>query len=511
MDRASPYEEEPMAEAVTTPTPAGGSDARRRLEGSVPSTASSLDGRRFTFRTALPGLALMAGDYISIGADRLGHVHSVEVASVDVTQVDLREAPARGTVQLARGEGILLDGLDSTFHEQPFVGAEPQVVADWIERTRPPRAILDVGILTREPSVRFPLDAGGFDRHTFFCGQSGSGKTYALGTVLERLLTETTLRIVVLDPNSDFVRLGEVRDDVPGDVAERYRAAAASIAVRGGQEGGPARLHVNFRDSAADEQAAILKLDPIRDATEYAALADLVDSDTLLGAGSVGGLVESLQSSDDTALRSLGMRLRNLGIHRWRIWSEHDTGSVQELVGPRGPRCVVVDLGSLGTPGEQAVAAESVLASLWRHRAAREPVLIVIDEAHNVCPRIPGDAVTTLATELAARIAAEGRKFGLYLLISTQRPQRVNELVVSQCDNLVLMRMNAAGDLAYLADTLSFAPAPMLERATEFRQGEALVAGKIASHATFVRFGPRIAEEGGSDVPTTWTAGGPPS
>ena len=80
----------------------------------------------------------------------------------------------------------------------------------------------------------------------------------------------------------------------------------------------------------------------------------------------------------------------------------------------------------------------------------------------------------------------------------------MNELVVSQCDNLVLMRMNAAADLAYLGDTLSFAPRPLLEGAMEFRQGESLIAGKIASHATFVRFGPRIAEEGGSDVPTSW-------
>ena len=61
--------------------------------------------------------------------------------------------------------------------------------------------------LLLEPGVRFSLDAGGFDRHTFFCGQSGSGKTYALGTALERLLLETTLRLVVLDPNLDFVRL----------------------------------------------------------------------------------------------------------------------------------------------------------------------------------------------------------------------------------------------------------------------------------------------------------------
>jgi hypothetical protein len=69
------------------------------------------------------------------------------------------------------------------------------------------------------------------------------------------------------------------------------------------------------------------------------------------------------------------------------------------------------------------------------------------------------------------------------------------------------MRMNAAGDLAYIADALSFAPRPLLERSTAFRQGESLVAGTISSHPAFVRFGPRLAEEGGSDVPVMWASG----
>ena len=183
--------------------------------------------------------------------------------------------------------------------------------------------------------------------------------------------------------------------------------------------------------------------------------------------------------------------MRNLGLHRWPVWSVEDPGSLQDLVAPGGPRALIVDLGSLDSAAEKAIAAEAVLAALWRRRAEREPVLIVIDEAHNVCPREPGDEVTALATEHAARIAAEGRKFGLYLLVSTQRPHRVNDLVVSQCDNLVLMRMTSVGDLGYVADTLSFAPPALLQEATSFRMGESLVAGKIASHPAFVRFGPR--------------------
>ena len=57
--------------------------------------------------------------------------------------------------------------------------------------------------------------------------------------------------------------------------------------------------------------------------------------------------------------------------------------------------------------------AAAVLGDLWRRRHERKPVLIVIDEAHNVCPADPPDQLTAQAAGHAIRIAAEGRKFGL--------------------------------------------------------------------------------------------------
>ena len=132
------------------------------------------------------------------------------------------------------------------------------------------------------------------------------------------------------------------------------------------------------------------------------------------------------------------------------MWARADGGSSLDALEDPAVRCLVVDLGSLATYDERALVAGAVLERLWRLRARREPVLIVIDEAHNVCPAAPADPLTALATETAVRIAAEGRKFGLYLLTSTQRPQKAHPNVVSQCDNLVLMRMNSAADLAYL-------------------------------------------------------------
>jgi uncharacterized protein len=200
----------------------------------------------------------------------------------------------------------------------------------------------------------------------------------------------------------------------------------------------------------------------------------------------------------------LALRARSLGVAGLGVWARAEAGSVLEVLHDHSTRGVVVDLGSLPLRDEQALVASAVLGELWRRREERNPVLVVIDEAHNVCPARPEDQLTALATDLVVRIAAEGRKFGLYLLVSTQRPQKVHENVVSQCDNLVLMRLNSAGDAAFTQAVFSFVAPSLIEQAATFRLGEALIAGKIAPHPVLTRFGARVAEEGGSDVPATW-------
>ena len=92
---------------------------------------------------------------------------------------------------------------------------------------------LDIGELVHAPGVPAILDSGGLNRHTFMCGQSGAGKTYALGLLLERVLSETTLRVVILDPNSDHVALKRLREDADPVRAARY-ALPLTLAIIGG-------------------------------------------------------------------------------------------------------------------------------------------------------------------------------------------------------------------------------------------------------------------------------------
>ncbi|HEY6760671.1 MAG TPA: ATP-binding protein [Baekduia sp.] len=486
---------------------------RAEIEGSVLPLATSVDGRRFTFQAAIDGLALRLGGYAMLEGDgeaSLAQVRSLALAEVDAGEVALPAERAdeanvhtRLPIRLARGEGVLLERGAPPFHDRLARPATSAEVSAWLEATAPRRAQLAVGDLSLVDDAPLHLDAGGFDRHTFLCGQSGSGKSYALGLVLEQLLLETDLRIVILDPNSDFARLPQVRDGIDPRTAERWDRLTGGIAVRSATSGGDARLRLRFAELGPETQGALLRLDAVADREEYAELAGALAHER------PESLAE-LASADRLEARRLRLRIQNLGVENWGVWARQDAGSVLGALDDPDVRCLVVDLGSLPTRDEQALVAESVLRGLWDRRLDRRPVLVVVDEAHNVCPSLPGDPLTALATEHAIRIAGEGRKFGIYMLVATQRPQKVHENVISQCDNLILMRLNSAADSDFIGERLGFAPPALIGLATDFGLGEALVAGKLASHPAVMRFGARVACEGGGDVDAGWTRPGRP-
>jgi uncharacterized protein DUF87 len=204
----------------------------------------------------------------------------------------------------AEGEGRVLSGDGSSFHDATVRPATPDEVRDHLEDTAPRRARLETGELLLAPGVPLSLDAGGFGRHTFLCGQSGSGKTYSLGVVLEQLLLETDLQLVVLDPNSDFARLGELQPDAEAAQAARYSEATRSLSVRRAGDG----LALLLAELEPEAQAAVLRLDPIADHEEYAELLALTDGGEALSLERL----EDVERKGEAGRRLIG-RARNGG------------------------------------------------------------------------------------------------------------------------------------------------------------------------------------------------------
>ncbi|RXR27161.1 ATP-binding protein [Oerskovia turbata] len=378
------------------------------------------------------------------------------------------------------------------------------------------RATLRIGELHHSRGkVDALLQPHRFNRHTFLCGQSGSGKTYALGVLLEQLLIDTDLPMVILDPNSDFVRISELLESASPDDAARLRGLDVRV-LRNDGDHHPVTARLTAMEAAS--QAAVLQLDPLTDRGEYNTFLRMLESaigpdgmveearaamkETGPAAGAVldpHTIATALRDTGESDALALAQRVENLGVLDWDVWAGVGQ-SVSEVL-DEGPRAVVVDLGSLHTHEEQLAVSLALLDHLWAGRAERKPRLIVIDEAHNVVSAEPATQLQRLTTERVVQIAAEGRKFGLWLLLSTQRPSKIHPNVLSQCDNVIVMRMSSPADLAELEAVYGFAPPELLAATPFFRQGEALVAGGFVPAPAIIQMGARRTVEGGSDVP----------
>ncbi|TQM62915.1 ATP-binding protein [Humibacillus xanthopallidus] len=353
---------------------------------------------------------------------------------------------------------------------------------------------LHLGRLADHDEVGVALIPKRLNRHTFWCGQSGSGKTYALGVLLERILVNTRLPMVIFDPNSDFVRLGETTAGAdPESVAALGDREV--VVLRPGDETSP--LHVLFKEMTPRARAAVLRLDPVVDRAEYNALLGLMEDLDAVETPDIVGHLLSLGDPDATAL---AQRLQNLGVLEWRTTWAYGAESATSVVARR-PAATVLDLGGYDRNEEQLTVTLAVLDDLWARRTERRPLLLVIDEAHNLCPPDPETPLGVAVRDRLIQIAAEGRKYGLWLLLSTQRPSKVHQGIVSQCDNLTLMRMNSRDDLEQLGSIFGFVPRGLLAQAARFRQGEALVAGGFVPMPSIVRVRGRVTPEGGIDVP----------
>jgi uncharacterized protein len=430
-------------------------------------------------------------------------------------EITVTAARVRPVLRTLVGSGVVLGALDADgfervprvtpFGERFVRPALPDELATIVSTLGGSDASIAVGSLRDAPEVDARLISKGFARHTFMCGQSGSGKTYTTGVLFERLLSETSLPIVILDPNSDHIGLGELVDpDDRSDDAERLRHAAAGVRVaRARGLEASFVLCADFSDLGLDHQALLLRLHPVDDADEFDALRRITAS--LPEPYSVGDVVEAamVAFAGDTLAARVARRITNLRIAEWDVWRREGESSLARM-GLRNERCVVLDLGSLARPDERTIVALAVLGNRWAQRRDRHPALIAIDEAHNVLPAATDDPLLRATAELGVLIAGEGRKFGLHLFVATQRPSKVHPNVVSQCDNLVLMRMNGAGDVEDLGALFSHVPEAMIRSSTGFGLGQALFAGPIAPVPMVVQVTSRRTPEGGADVPTDW-------
>ena len=105
------------------------------------------------------------------------------------------------------------------------------------------------------------------------------------------------------------------------------------------------------------------------------------------------------------------------------------------------------------------------------------PMVIVLEEAQNYIPEINRKDRTSISKKIFERIAREGRKYGISLIVSSQRPSELSKTVLSQCNSFVIHRLQNPEDQKYVRQLVSAANEDILAQLPILPQQHAIIMG----------------------------------
>lgn len=128
------------------------------------------------------------------------------------------------------------------------------------------------------------------------------------------------------------------------------------------------------------------------------------------------------------------------------------------------------------------------------------PILLVYEEAHKYVPNSDLSKYRSSKVSIE-RIAKEGRKYGVTLLLASQRPSEISETIFSQCSNFIAMRLTNPADQGYVKKLLPDSLGSLIDKMTSFKQGEALLVGESIILPSIVQIDPCADAPSSDDIP----------
>lgn len=449
-------------------------------------------------------------------------------------QVQLLGEIDRATGHFRRGVGSY-PGLDDPVHF-----ATPDELRSVFPPPDEKHVLL--GHLAAAEEVPVSLDASLFVvRHSAVVGSTGSGKTTAVASLLQAFVNGgwKAANIVVVDPHGEYAHAlkdhSSVRS-VLGDTDQNrlrvpYWALPATDIVRifAGTQGGAtfssrfAELVVAARRKFG-EDADWLTLDPTTITADTPIPFDIrpiwhkLDSENRETRANVSDprTIKQTDAGDPETLRAAKFEpygpggqpphkgpmygvygtnpdLLRLGLldPQLRFFQEpkgdpkgHDplVEVIQEWLGKEKPISV---LDFSGVSAEAADVAIGVVLNLLFEVSLRSkpagpgigrpsPVFVVLEEAH----RYLGESANALTRNSANRIAREGRKYGIGLLLVTQRPTELPKTALAQCGTIIALRLSNSEDQGTIKSALPDAISGLVAVLPSLRTHEAIVSGE---------------------------------
>lgn len=364
-----------------------------------------------------------------------------------------------------------------------------------------------------------------FQRHAFIGGSTGSGKSWTTAKIIEQISGLSTANAIVFDLHGEYSPLvGEgiqhFKVAGPADVEAKRTIedgvlylpywllsyeALVSIFVDRSDQNAPNQAMIMAREINQAKrkyledngQQDVLKHFTVDSPVPFdlALLMDRLNEinvEMVPGAragsekqgdffGKLARMISRLENKISD--RRLGFMFNSSGDILDFVWLEKFTNAVLGSSSENGEAGVkIVDFSEV--PSDILPLIVSLVARVtfsvqqWTPSELRHPIALLCDEAHLYMPqRNMADSADDISIDIFERIAKEGRKYGVSLVVISQRPSEVNKTMLSQCSNFVSMRLTNAEDQGVIKRLLPDSLGGFSDILPTLDTGEALVVG----------------------------------
>ncbi len=351
-----------------------------------------------------------------------------------------------------------------------------------------------IGKLFKHRNIKIYLDINTMvQKHVSILAKTGAGKSYLAGVLLEEFL-KRNVTTVVIDPHGEYASLKypakktKAHDEFgvsPRGYATKIRVFSPDPELNHAKP-----LRFTLASVTPRELLNLMNLDarqyliPLRKAMDLLKTSkqyfDLRD------------VMRILESEENPSLMPLISQLEYLA--EMGIFARKGT-RIDEIVSPG--KLSIINLRGIA-PDIQEMVVQRLAMALFelRKRDKIPPLMLVVEEAHNYVPQ-QGMAAST---KILRTIASEGRKFGLGLMIISQRPAKIDKNVLSQCNTQIILKVTNPNDLRAIGNSVESLTKGSLEEIQRLPIGVALVMGGSITMPLFVEIRPRETKHGGESV-----------
>ncbi|MDP2309825.1 MAG: ATP-binding protein [Pseudomonadota bacterium] len=501
--------------------------------------------------------SLKVGSYLKIADNE----NAVLIAIIENFQISVSEGRKRLYIIEAFPLGILRDGKFERGGDSlaiPPKEVKPATIDDIkkiYEDSVSSRESFCFSTLSSNNGVKVPINGNKFfNKHIAVVGSTGSGKSHTLATIIQSAVAGkngsfslNNSHVILFDihseyksafPDANFIDVSNLTlpywmlnseeleefflDTEANDHNQRNVFKEAVLKDR----------RAKFQGSEADRQKIHLDspiLFDIKKVLEYAIAknTELVDSGEVYAASNKekAGQPKLTNGSLHGKLTNFVNRLESkindsrldffLGKKSKEITFEE---TLQTFLGyPSSGKANVTVIDLSGVPFEVLSITVSLISRLVfeygyiykRLRCLKNPkekinndapILLVYEEAHKYVPNSELSKFRSSKVSIE-RIAKEGRKYGVTLLLASQRPSEISETIFSQCNNFIAMRLTNPVDQGYVKKLLPDSLGSLIDKMTSFRQGEALLVGEAIILPSIVQIDRCTNAPSSNDIP----------